>query len=104
MENITIPKYKEEKVELFNPKNESLGFINQEQLFHVRIQIAKQRLKGYYIVWWEEEENKVDCDKCYIEDTGRLYDFPHNLFRTQYDLAVELNTLIMKNEKSKKYN
>lgn len=46
---IKINKIVPPKAELFNPKNESLGFVENELEFNdVRIQIMRNSLVGYY--------------------------------------------------------
>lgn len=51
---IKINKITPQVVELFNPQNESMGFINQYELNDIRIQIRKEQAEGYYCVFNEQ--------------------------------------------------
>lgn len=52
---IKINKIIPQTVELFNPKGESMGFINEYEFNDIRIQIKNQQLEGYYCIFKEKK-------------------------------------------------
>lgn len=58
-----------EKVAFYSPDNVFLGDLNHAEMMDVRVQIAEQRLEGYYFVHYNENKTiskindigEVDC-------------------------------------------
>ena len=48
---IKVNKITPQTVELFNPQNESMGFINEYEFNDIRIQIKEQQAEGYYCIF-----------------------------------------------------
>lgn len=48
---IKVNKITPQTVELFNPQDESMGFINEYEFNDVRIQIKEQQAEGYYCMF-----------------------------------------------------
>lgn len=73
----------QDQVPLYNPKGQLVGIIkNDLALNDVLLQIKRNKLRGYYIVW----EGKDYL----ISETGRIPYFPNNLFATQEEQLSEL--------------
>ena len=73
MSRIKINKIKETTAELYGPRGGHIGTITSElQLNDIRIQIMKQNLSGYYIIW----ENR----QIFINRDGRLHEWPVGFF------------------------
>jgi hypothetical protein len=71
---------------LYSPTDECLGEIENElQLYDVQIQICKQNLDGYYIVWHGHTIN-VDHD-------GNLSEWPENYCDQSQGAFVELHRI-----------
>ena len=68
-------------VELYNSNNELIGIVkNEHSANNIRIQIARNSLKGYYFKWNEKVIN--------INEDGEISDFPVGLWdNTQRQLA-----------------
>ena len=77
-------------VELFDPQNNSLGFVNEYELGDVKIQIAKYKLSGYYVKF---EERKLR-----IDHFGTLEDYPNGFFDTNFNHNMKLFSMIRKNK------
>lgn len=76
METIKINNnIKEDEVPLYNPQGKLIGIIKNELAFNdVRIQIYKNKLEGYYIIW---------KDRVYkFNKYGWLFDWPDDLYQT----------------------
>lgn len=71
METIKINNnIKEDEVPLYNPQGKLIGIIKNELAFNdIRIQIYKNKLEGYYIIW---------KDRVY-----KFNKYGHNLIRKQ---------------------
>lgn len=85
---------KEDKVPLYNPQGKLIGIIKNELAFNdVRIQIYKNKLEGYYIIW---------KDRVYkFNKYGYLLDWPHDLYQTymdQLDILVNGEMVHIKNK------
>lgn len=72
---VEIKRIPIQTVELFTPNNESLGFINNVEYNDVVLQICKQNIDGYYIVF--------DGKKINIDSDGQLDRWPCGLFDIQ---------------------
>lgn len=82
---VKIRNIKQEVHELFDPNNNSLGFINDNQFRDIQIQIGSQRLEGYYLLF---NSNKVP-----IKSNGKIERWPIGLFEldtTQLDIILDL--------------
>lgn len=82
---IKIRNIKEEKHQLFHPNHNSLGFVNVYQFDDVRIQIAKKKLEGYYIMFKNEQIN--------INSNGSLDKNPDGFFDLSRYQSYALLTL-----------
>lgn len=62
---IKINPYVHERVGLYNPDDEYIGSIgNDIELNDVRIQIAQQKLEGYYIMFKDKRINLLPEGSC----------------------------------------
>jgi hypothetical protein len=79
MEKIKINNHiKEDHVPLYNPEGKLIGIIKNELAFNdVRIQIIKNKLRGYYIIHKDH--------KCRIGTNGELDFWPDDLYTTYTD-------------------
>lgn len=84
MEKIKINNnIEEDHVPLYNPEGKLVGIIENELAFNdVRIQIMKNKLRGYYIVY----KGQV----CRIDIHGELDIWPNDLYRTNVDQLSKL--------------
>lgn len=69
---IKVNKITPQTVELFNPQDESMGFINEYEFNDVRIQIKEQKAEGYYCMFNGERFN--------INKDGRSQDWFEGFF------------------------
>jgi len=72
---IKINKMPEQTVEIFAPDGKSIGFANEHEFNDIKLQILKQDVEGYYIVFNGEKIN--------IETDGQLEHWPPGLFDFQ---------------------
>lgn len=61
---IQVNKIIPQTVELFSPDNISMGFINEYELYDIRVQIYEQKAEGYYVMY---NNNRID-----INSSGRI--------------------------------
>ena len=59
---IQINKIIPQTVEAFDPDGNSLGFLNDFEFNDLRIQIMKEKVDGYYMMF-NEERIDIDCDR-----------------------------------------
>ena len=85
MKNILIKPLKEEVVELFNPLNQFLGFINELQLLDIQCQIAEKRLNGYYVM--------IKDLKCLIDNQGEIQNWDDKTFDRKYRMLLKLKQI-----------
>ena len=96
METIKINNnIKEDEVPLYNPQGKLIGIIKNELAFNdVRIQIYKNKLEGYHIIW---------KDRVYkFNKYGRLFDWPDDLYQTymnQLDMLLWIEQKDIENKK-----
>lgn len=62
--------------EAFDPEGNSLGFINEYEFNDLRLQIARAKAEGYYMM----HEGK----KVYLNNRGLVVDWPENGFYHLY--------------------
>jgi hypothetical protein len=79
---ISINKITPQTVELFNPQNESMGFINEFEFNDIRIQIKKQCVEGYYCLF--------QGIKCEIDRNGKVKKWPDGFFDLHEKQLMEL--------------
>lgn len=79
---VVVKRIEPQTVELFDPQDNSLGFVNEYELGDVKIQIAKHKLSGYYVKF---EERKIR-----IGVQGTLEDYPKGFFDTTFNHSIEL--------------
>jgi hypothetical protein len=74
---------KETECSLYGPDGSFIGIIDSEIILNdVRLQIKRQQLEGYYIIF---ENNKIT-----IHLNGKLNHWPNGFFRTWTDQLFEL--------------
>jgi hypothetical protein len=83
---VKINKIKDSKAYLFYNSTE-IGLIsNQLELDDVRLQIAKQKLSGYYIIF----ANHEGLQEIAIRPDGSLSHWPSGFFDTQGKILAEI--------------
>ena len=88
---VIVNRITPQTVELFDPQDNSLGFVNEYELGDVKIQIAKYKLSGYYVKF-EERKLRIDIQ-------GTLEDYPRGFFDTNFNHNMELFGYIKENKK-----
>lgn len=84
---VEIKRISSERADLYNPNDELLGTVfNEYELNHVRIQIARKRLSGYYFLW--KKTQRVN-----IESNGKIKYWPHGFFDMKEIQLAELFTI-----------
>lgn len=68
----TVNKIVPQEVEVFNPDDKSLGFVNEYEFNDLRVQIAENKLEGYYVMY-----NDI---KHPIDKNGRIENWSQGLF------------------------
>jgi len=72
---VVLKMIKMPTVDLYSPDSEFLGTINEYEFYDVRVQIKKQKLDGYYVVF-QEEKVKIDKNgKFYPPKQRGMFDF-----------------------------
>lgn len=72
MVKIGINKYEIQTVEHFDNNGNSLGFLNELENIDLRIQIAEQKVSGYYLIF-----NGIKID---IEPDGKINNWEIGLY------------------------
>lgn len=75
--NIVVPT-----AEAYSPNGELLGVLNEYEFNELRIQIAKQKAEGYYMMF--------NNQKIIINSDGRVKDWPVGFFDIIENQLVEL--------------
>jgi len=76
--NVKVRQIKETFCELYDADGNDVGIISSElELNDVRIQIKEQQLKGYYILWEDENNQKNHIQ---IDHMGNLERWPYGFF------------------------
>ena len=75
--NITPPT-----AEAFSPDDTSLGFLNEYEFNDLRIQIVKQKVEGYYMIF--------NNQKIIINTDGRANNWPAGFFDISENQLAEL--------------
>jgi predicted ATPase len=87
MEPIKIIRVIPEKVELFSPDGTSIGILDNDHELNkiqIQIQIAKESLTGYYIIW---QDIKIP-----ITAKGELTQWPKGMYnQSQRDFSELFN-------------
>jgi predicted ATPase len=86
---IIYKKFEIQTVPCYNNKGILLGNINELELIHIRLQIAKNKISGYFL-----EFNK---ERIQILTTGKLEYWPNGLFDEHAELLAELFKIQIKN-------
>lgn len=93
---IHLKRISAERCDLYNSKDELLGTLfNEYELNHVRIQIAKDKLTGYYVKWKDQIIP--------IEYNGKIKNWPtgfHDMQEIQLAELFRLQEKIRENESS----
>lgn len=80
---IEIKRIASERVDLFDKEDEIVAVdMNEYELNHVRIQIARKKLSGYYVTW---NQKKIS-----IRSDGELSEWPEGLFDIGEKQFIEL--------------
>ncbi len=79
---LQVTKIEPQKVEHFNPDNVSLGYLNEYESNDLRIQVAKNKLDGYYLLFNNEKVN--------IQSNGKIENWPFGLYDTIERQLAEL--------------
>ena len=87
---VIVNRITPQTVELFDPQDNSLGFVNEYELGDVKIQIAKYKLSGYYV--------KFEGRRLRIDHFGTLEDYPNGFFDTNFNHNTKLFNMIRKNK------
>ena len=78
-----IVRHTYEKVSLYDSNDTCIGILNNDiELAHVQVQIAKDSLVGYYILW-----NDV---KISLNSNGELEDWPKGMYSHNQELYGKL--------------
>jgi predicted ATPase len=72
--DIKVTVIKPQTVEVFDPNNKSLGFVNEYEFNDLRIQVATENISGYYVLF--------NGEKIQIEPSGKLFSWPVGFFDT----------------------
>ncbi len=84
-----------ELVDLYHDEFGCIGRnINERQFNDVRIQIAKEEVSGYYILW---NDKRIDIDK-----NGDMSDFPVGLYDHVSTALAEIYTIVQNRKKEDK--
>jgi len=62
--------------EAFDPNNNSLGFLNIYEFLDLRLQISKEKVKGYYM--------KFNNEIIEITINGSISSYPNGFFNLKY--------------------
>jgi len=81
---IKVNKYEVQTIEHFDNNGNSLGFLNYLEAIDLRIQIATQRIEGYYAI--------LNNSKIMIDSTAHYENWGNGL----YDLEGELLRKLLK--------
>jgi hypothetical protein len=79
---IIYKKFEIQTVPCYDNKGILLGNVNELELIHIRVQIAKHKISGYFV-----EYNK---ERIQILTTGKLEHWPAGLFNEHAELLAEL--------------
>lgn len=81
---IAVNKIIPQNWEAFDPENNSLGFLNVFECNDLRIQIATEKVDGYYF--------KFNDRRIYIKSNGKLDGWPNGFYDMyEYQLRKLLN-------------
>lgn len=80
---IEIKRISPERCDLYNSSDKLIGTIyNEYELNHIRIQIAKRNVYGYYVMWKNQ--------KILIEPDGKIINWPIGFYDIQEKQLAEL--------------
>lgn len=77
---VKVKKIEEQLVEHFNPKNESVGFLTDNENLYLRCRIKEFQESGWYLMF---EGNKIEISKFGEQD------YPIGLYETSLNLLNE---------------
>lgn len=87
---LKINKYLEERVALYSPDNVKLGDVNQDELLDFRVQIATNKVEGYYILHANNEKTTFDSE-------GEVDSWHNDTFETTIKLVMKLRRIQKQN-------
>lgn len=79
---IKVKKIEFQIVETFDPEGNSLGYLNEYELYDLRAQIAEQNAEGYYFIFGGKEI-KIDLN-------GECEEWPSELFEGRMDSLMRI--------------
>jgi hypothetical protein len=88
---IKVNKITPPTVEVFDPEDNSLGQLNEYEFYDLRLQILKNRVQGYYVMFNGERSN--------INSFGRLDNWHKDMFNIIESYCEELILLASKMKK-----
>jgi hypothetical protein len=84
MSRVKINRWKPPVVALYDPEGTYMGDVNLFEFGDIRLQIAKQKLIGYYVIW-QTERYDIDSD-----GSGAYLEGFHDITLKQ---CIELRTI-----------
>jgi hypothetical protein len=79
---IHINKITPPTLDIYDPGGKLLGTVNEYELLDIRVQIKKEQISGYYLIF---NDKKVRIDK-----NGELEEYPPGLLDTMLGYYFEL--------------
>lgn len=89
---IKVKRYEVQTVAHYDPDGNFLGFLNEAESTDLRLQIARHGVSGYYLAYCGE--------KLYINEYGRIDNWPAGLYDTNEKLITELLKTQMERNKA----
>lgn len=86
---IKVNKITPQVFEHFNSESKSLGFLNEYESLDLRVQIAKEKHAGYYLLF---NDRKLE-----IDSNGKLSSWPVGLYDVIENTMTELFTIQRRN-------
>ena len=89
---IQVKKINHDTAEHFDPNGNSIGFLNELEHLDLRIQIAEEKVDGYYAVIPDEEYFKENGEhpSYKILSDGSLYDWQDGFYSQAFKLVRKL--------------
>ncbi len=83
---VEIKQHTPEQIKLFGPDDNFIGLINNNvEMLDVRVQIAEQKLTGYYFTY-----GNIRID---IKSNGGVINYPEGLYGKTHDLCTKLYSI-----------
>lgn len=81
-----IRRIEEHKLEFFNNKDESLGFLNETEWLTLKLHIIRDSLTGFYFISYREDEDTCNLEPIQVfinSESGQLSDCPDNFYNQE---------------------